>query len=109
MLNFNNFFENFDDLFSFSNNNSANWEELKKTGTVKETIEEKPGFKIITKTYKSNDGSIVISETITEPIKNKNEDKIKELNKQIKEAISKEEYEKAAELKKQRDKILNNG
>ena len=37
-------------------NNDYDWEALKKEGTVTETIEEKDGYKTITRTFVSADG-----------------------------------------------------
>lgn len=82
------------------------WEKLKKEGTVTETIEEKNGFRTITKTFVSFDGITRITSTESYPIINENSEKLKELNKKIQEAVKKENYEEAAKLKIEKDKLL---
>ena len=72
MEDFSNFF-NDDDYYSswsWTNYNGLqyDWDDLKKHGTVTETVEEKDGFKTITKTFSSLDGNTKITSTETTPI-----------------------------------------
>lgn len=108
-----NFYSNssFGDMFGefnflYNEDGSYDWDELKKQGTVTENIEEKNGFKTITRTFVSLDGSKTISSVTSIPIVDDKKQSIIEIDKKIKDAISKEEYELAAKLKKQKDKLL---
>lgn len=101
---FNNFF-NF--KYNYSLKGNYDWDELKKIGYVEEQSEEKNGFKTITRTFISKDGETKITTSLSEPLINEKFEKIKLLNEQINEAVSKEDYEKAAKLKKEKESLLN--
>jgi hypothetical protein len=90
------------------NREDYDWEALKKEGTVTETIEEKEGFKTIIRTFISFDGKTKITSSESLPIIDEIRQKLLKIEKEIKLAVKNENYEKAAELKKQKDNILNN-
>lgn len=89
------------------------WEEMKKRGTVTETVQEKNGYKTITKRFVSNDGSESIMSSYTEfdgasESANTNvEDKIKLLQSKITKAIDAEDFETAAKLRDERQKLMD--
>lgn len=88
------------------NGQEYDWEDLKKKGKVEESIEETNGIKTIVKTFTSFDGTSTITSVSSEPIFDK-KSRLLEIEKEIKEAVSKEDYEKAGLLKLERDKIQN--
>lgn len=101
-------------IWDFFSNNTWNfnsekydWEALKKEGTVTETAEEKDGFKTITRTFMSTDGKTKITSSETSPIIDEKKQRLLEIEKEIKEAVSKEDYEKAANLKKEKEQLIN--
>ena len=112
---FNFFNSSFDDMFGgsfnfkFSNlsDSDYDWEDLKSKGKVEESIEEADGIRTITKTFISTDGKQKITSVSSEPIIDDKKQRLIEIDKEIKNAILKENYEKAAELKKERDILLN--
>lgn len=102
MFNFNWTFDS-----TWGNESNHDWEALKKEGTVTETIEEKNGFKTITRTFVSFDGNTKITSSESISIVDETKSKINEINKKIEEAVKTENYELAAELKKEKETILN--
>jgi len=98
------------DFFSnstFNFNTEHDWEALKKQGTVTESTEEKDGFKTITRTFVSSDGTTKITSSESFPIIDETKQKLIELDKQIKIAVKSEDYEKAAQLKKEKEQLMN--
>lgn len=89
------------------NGQEYDWEDLKKKGKVEESVEETNGIKTIVKTFTSFDGTSTITSVSSEPIFDK-KSRLLEIEKEIKEAVVKEDYEKAGSLKQERDKLLNN-
>ncbi len=85
-----------------ANQNSINWNELKKTGKVTENKSVKDGIVTITKYYVSNDGMESFEETESYPKGYEDFTKLYELKSKLKEAEDNQEYEKCIEL---RDKI----
>jgi excinuclease UvrABC helicase subunit UvrB len=83
------------------------WEQLKKIGKVEETIEDKDGFRTITKTFISNNGKKTITESSTSLIIDNTKKQLEELNIKIQTAVKEENYEKAAQLKKLKEQLLN--
>jgi hypothetical protein len=99
------------DFFSnstFNFNTKHDWEALKKQGTVTESTEEKDGFKTITRTFVSSDGSSRITNSESFPIIDETKQKINELETEIKLAVISEDYERAAKLKKDKDQLIQN-
>jgi excinuclease UvrABC helicase subunit UvrB len=99
------------DFFSnstFNFNTEHDWEALKKQGTVTESTEEKDGFKTITRTFISTDGSAKITSSESFPIIDETKQKVIELEKEIKLAVKSEDYEKAAKLKKEKEQLIQN-
>jgi hypothetical protein len=92
---------------SWNFNSDYDWEALKKEGTVTETVEEKDGYKTITRTFISSDGKTKIISSESLPIIDEMRQKLLKIEKEIKLAVKNENYEKAAELKKQKDNLLN--
>lgn len=82
-------------------------EELKQMGIVSETRSIQNGLVIEVTEYTSLDGTHHFTSTRSFLEANEQYVKVQEINMLIDDAISKEEYEKAAELKKQKDDILN--
>lgn len=111
MFNFEDYFNNsWGDLFNYNykpKSTTYNWDELKKQGKVEETTEEKNGFKTITRTFISNDGSQRITQSETFPIIDETKQKLIDLDKQIYNAVKKEDYETAAKLKKEKELLIN--
>ena len=108
---FNFFNSSWDDMFKFnyefnSSSETYNWEELKKKGTVEETIEEKNGFKTVTRKFTSFDGTQTITSSSTSPIIDETKQKLVEINKQIAAAVKNEDFEKAALLKKEKEQLI---
>jgi len=111
---FDNNWNDWENLFNFKYNFVPNlikieydWEQLKKIGKIEEIIEEKNGFRTITKTFISNDGSKTITESSTSSITDNTKKQLEELNIKIQAAVKEENYEKAAELKKLKEQLLN--
>jgi len=99
------------DFFSnstFNFNTKHDWEALKKQGTVTEHVEEKDGFKTITRTFISTDDSTKITSSESFPIIDETKQKVIELEKEIKLAVKSEDYEKAAKLKKEKEQLIQN-
>ena len=99
------------DWFSTSTgdfNSEYDWEALKKQGIVTESTEEKNGFKTITRTFVSSDGSARITSSESFPIIDETKQKISKLETEIKLAVISEDYEKAAILKKQKEQLIQN-
>ncbi len=112
---FNSSWQDWKNLFNFKYTYIPNlekieydWEQLKKIGTVEETIEDKDGFITITKTFVSKDGKQTISSVSTMLSVDNTKTKLDSLNKLIQEAVKNEEYEKAAKLKEEKQKLINN-
>jgi hypothetical protein len=108
---FNFFNSNWDDFFKFnyelsSSKESYDWEELRKKGTVEEIVEEKDGFKTITKKFTSFDGTKNITSVSSTPIIDETKQKLIEIDKQISLAVQKEDYKTAAKLKLEKDNLL---
>lgn len=108
----------FDDMFDKFNFNLSNepydWESLKKKGKVTETVSEKDGVKSITRTFTSTDGATKITSTETCYCSSEQQDKLIDLQHRLKvietklnNAVSTEDYEQAALLKKDKQTILN--
>lgn len=91
---------------TWGNESNHDWEALKKEGTVTETTEEKNGFKTITRTFVSFGGNTKITSSESISIVDETKSKISEINKKIEAAVKDENYELAAELKKQKETIL---
>lgn len=89
------------------NREDYDWEALKKEGTVTETIEEKDGYKTITRTFVSADGKTRLTSSESSPVINETQQRLNEIENEIKEAVKKEDYEKAATLKKEKETLLN--
>ena len=105
---FNFFNSSWDNLFFNYNSNNLenhNWDELKKKGTVEESVEEKDGFRTVTKRFTSFDGSQTITSVSSSPIIDETKKKMVELDIQIQEAVKKEDYETAAKLKKEKEQL----
>ena len=107
---FNFFSSGWDDMFKFnyefnSSGDSHNWEELKKKGVVEETVEEKNGFKTVTRKFTSFDGAQTITSSSTSLIVDETKQKLIEIDKQIAAAVKNEDYEKAATLKKEKEQL----
>ena len=105
---FNFFNSSWDNLFFNYNSNNLenhNWDELKKKGTVEESVEEKDGFRTVTKRFTSFDGSQTITSISSSPIIDETKKKMVELDIQIQEAVKKEDYETAAKLKKEKEQL----
>lgn len=81
--------------------------ELKQRGIVSEIRSVKDGMVIEVTEYTSLDGSHHFTEIKSFLEANEQYEKVQEINFLIDEAIDAEEYEKAAELKKQKDELLN--
>lgn len=110
MFNFEDYFNTWGDLFKFNyeyKSTTYNWDELKKQGKVEETTEEKNGFKTITRTFISKDGSQRITQSETFPVIDEIKQKLISLDKQIYDAVKKEDYETAAKLKKEKEILTN--
>lgn len=88
------------------NNQNYDWEKLKMQGTVTETTEEKNGFKTTTRTYVSMDGTVTITSSETIPLFDDTKTRLIEIENKIRDAVKKENYERAAELKKEKDNLL---
>jgi len=91
---------------TWGNGLNHDWEALKKEGTVTETTEEKNGFKTIIKTFVSFDGETKITSSESISIVDETKSKISEINKQIETAVRDENYELAAQLKKEKETLL---
>jgi protein-arginine kinase activator protein McsA len=94
-------------LFGFeSPKMDYDWEELKKSGIVETSREEKNGYVIVTNTYTSTDGETKIISTQSYPIGYEDQKekslKLKDIEKQLEEAINSEDFELAAKLRDQR-------
>lgn len=89
------------------NNENYDWEALKKEGKVTESVEEKDGYKTITRTFISADGKTKITSSESSPIFDETKQKIAEIEQKIKEAVKKEDYETASKLKKEKEKLTN--
>ena len=105
------FNSSWDDLFNFnyrfnSSGDNHDWEDLKKKGTVEEIVEEKNGFKTVTKKFVSFDGTQTITSSSTSPIVDETKQKLIEIDKQIAVAVKGEDYETAAKLKKEKEQLL---
>ena len=108
---FNFFNTNWDDMFKFNyefkkSGETHDWEELKKKGTVEESVEEKDGFKTITRRFVSFDGIQTITSVSSSPIIDEIKQKVIEIDKQISAAVKSEDYEKAAQLKKEKENLI---
>ena len=99
-LNNKKFFKN-----DFFNEKKHDWEALKKEGTVTEETKEENGFKTTTRTFVSQDGFTKITSSETSLLIDEKQKKLNEFDKQIQEAVSKEDYEKAAKLKNEKEKV----
>jgi len=105
---FTNWFNN--DTFNFFKNDFFNekkhdWEALKKEGTVTEETKEENGFKTTTRTFVSQDGFTKITSSETSLLIDEKQKKLNEFDKQIQDAVEKEDYEKAAKLKKEKETL----
>jgi protein-arginine kinase activator protein McsA len=89
------------------NREDYDWEAFKKQGTVTESVEEHDGYKTITKTFISADGKTRITSSESSPIIDETQQRLNEIENEIKEAVKKEDYEKAANLKKEKEKLTN--
>jgi hypothetical protein len=106
---FNFFNSSWDNLFfNYNTNNSENydWNELKKKGTVEESVEEKDGFRTVTKRFTSFDGSQTVTSVTSTPIIDETKKKVVEIDRQIQEAVKKEDFETAAKLKKEKEQLI---
>ncbi len=79
--------------------------ELQDKGIFSEEVTETEELKTITRTFTSYDNGFTKIITLYIPKESK-EDVIKELEKQIQEAVAKEDYETAAELQRQKKEYL---
>lgn len=99
-----------DDLFADYkgiNANSVDEDLLRKTGTFTKTVNENDGIVVETIDYESFDGVTKFSK-IHSYYKNQEIDfKVKAIEEQIYQALNDENYEKAAELKKEKENLLN--
>ena len=93
------------DNFSFSNP-KYDWDKLKKEGKVTETIEEKDGIKTITRYFISLDGNTKITNIESFFIIDDKKQRLKEIKKELEDALKKEDYKKASSLKKEEEKLL---
>lgn len=95
-------------LSSFSSKN-YDFKELSTTGTVKTVVEKEGGYVITTKTWTSEDGNCSVTEIKTEQETDLDiNSKLEEFNRLIAIAVEQENYEEAANLKKQKEELLNN-
>jgi excinuclease UvrABC helicase subunit UvrB len=90
---------------TWDSDSEHDWEALKKQGTVTENIEEKDGFKTITRTFVSFDGSTKITSSESSLVIEKTKKRLMEIEKEIKAAVKNENYELAAELKKEKEQL----
>jgi len=90
---------------TWDSDSEHDWEALKKQGTVTENIEEKDGFKTITRTFVSFDGSTKITSSESSLVIEKTKKRLIEIEKEIKAAVKNENYELAAELKKEKEQL----
>jgi protein-arginine kinase activator protein McsA len=98
------------DMFNYSYSydfKQYDWEDLKTKGTVTEALEEKNGFRTITKTFVSFDGTTKITSSESSPIIDVLKKQLNEIDNKIKKAIEIEDYETAASLKKEKTKLLS--
>ena len=99
-----------DDLFADYvgvTQNSINEDALKKTGTFTKTINEKDGLVTEIIDYESFDGGTKFSKLHTYYKNQEIDFKLKAIEERIYDALHDENYEKAAELKKEKDNLLN--
>jgi len=90
---------------TWDSDSEHDWEALKKQGTVTENIEEKDGFKTITRTFVSFDGSTKITSSESSLVIEETKKRLMEIEKEIKVAVKNENYELAAELKKEKEQL----
>ena len=90
---------------TWDSNSEHDWESLKKQGTVTENIEEKDGFKTITRTFVSFDGQTKITSSESSLVIEETKKRLMEIEKEIKIAVKNENYERAAELKKEKEQL----
>jgi excinuclease UvrABC helicase subunit UvrB len=90
---------------TWDSDSEHDWEALKKQGTVTENIEEKDGFKTITRTFISFDGSTKITSSESSLVIEETKKRLIEIEKEIKAAVKNENYELAAELKKEKEQL----
>ncbi len=79
--------------------------ELASKGVLSEEVSEAEDLKMITRTFVSHDNSFTKTITLYIPKESK-EDVVKEIQRQIDDAVKQEDYEKAAELQKQKREYL---
>lgn len=79
--------------------------DLEGKGVFSEEVSESEDARIITRTFKAYDESFSKSLTLYIPKESK-QDVVAELNRQIKEAVGREDYEQAALLQKQKREYL---
>ena len=88
------------------NQKSHNWEDLKKRGNVTEHSVEVDGFITLTRKFVSFDGKETITEVDSFNSFSSKTLRLMDIDSEIKQAIEVEDYEKASELKKEKDSIL---
>lgn len=93
--------------FKGINKNSIDEEELEKTGTITKTFKEENGLVTETIDYESFDGETKFSKIHTYYKNQEIDFKINGIEEQIHQALLEENYEKAAELKKEKENLLN--
>lgn len=81
-------------------------EKLKESGDIEEIIEERDGVTTRTITYTSFDGQQTFQRTYTYNKASVYAEKIRKINEKINECIKNEEFEKAALLKKEKVRLL---
>lgn len=104
---FDDFYKSFNLKFSNSSHNTNyNWEDLKTKGTVEETSEETNGIRTVTRIFTSADGETKITSVTSEPIANIQKQQLIEIEKQLKLAVAREDYEEASRLQKEKKNLL---
>ena len=77
----------------------------KETQLKLEALEEKDGFKTITRTFVSFDGQTKITSSESSLVIEETKKRLMEIEKEIKAAVKNENYERAAELKKEKEQL----